>query len=296
MGFNPFMTPYTKYLIDTGQTERSFNALAEQKMNAGKALEDAIIMLYADISGNVVQFEPLDEDGRTKAYVKEDIVGRLDARTIVEGKEIPLEVKNTTRNLGTDASNMNKDYYAQCQGYCYVTESDAVMFAYLKDGWKLIYFLVPRDESFIEQMLNEVALFDIACDTKYFQIPEDIGKSKTMSDEVTTNPSVYTTARALAKVKQDIKKLEKEEEQVAETLKELLGEERGKLEGAEFKLNYYDVARQGTIDVKAFMQDFPEVDLEAYRNEGSGYSVLKVSSTEPMTDDEFEDLFSEGVI
>lgn len=282
MGLNPFKSAYKQFLIDTDQIVDEMTEFGKRKVAAGKALEEVIIKMYNDETGRSAVATGEEQELHMISHVSIPFVGKVDGWD----NGFPIEVKNTTRDLGRDVETMNQDYYAQVQGYCLLLNVQKVIFCYLKDGWELIYFDVPRDEAFIGRISEALqAYFNclLRCEYDETLLPVE---SKTLPDEVVENPALYSTIQEYLSLKDGLKELDR----MKEDIKEMLFGEVGKLETPYFRLNAYTTKRTGALDTKLLQKKHPEIDLDQYRKDPSISYTVRIDAKEG--DSEIDEIFA----
>jgi len=269
MGVNPFKTTYKMFMMDTGQVEEIVNEVAERRMRAGQLLEHTIIKMYEEQTGHTVKIE--DEQTEVR---KDNLSGHMDGW--VTNLNCPIEIKNTTKNLGSCPEDMDRNYYSQIQGYMYLIDSSKAVFCYLKNGWDLHYFEVPRDDEYIIEMLEKIEWYELCLETGFFDEPVAEVKSKEFPLEVVTNTNLYELSREYGHLNTRIKELEAEKNEVKQDIQQILGDNFGKLEANDFILNYVKQNRKGSVDMKLLQEKHPEVDVEAFRKEGTQPKMLRI--------------------
>lgn len=266
MGVNPFKTAYKMFMLETGRITDEPNLVAEERMNAGKMLEATIIKMYEEKAGSTVKVEE-----HQSLLKRGDLTGHMDGWVVEE--KCPLEIKNTTKNLGTCPEDMDKNYYAQVQGYIYLTDADKAVFCYLKNGWELHYFDVPRNNEYIQEMLEKIEWYQLCLELDEMEEPITVAESKEFPIEVVTNVGLYDKVLEFAEAKERAKEVD----YLKAEIQEIIGDNLGKLETSVFKLSYGQQKRKGSLDTNLLQKDHPELNLESYRKEDSVFKVLRVA-------------------
>jgi predicted phage-related endonuclease len=269
MGLNFHKNAYKQFMLDTGKVTDEPTSIGEKKMEAGKAMEEVIIQMYEKRSGNKVHHPDVQIQ-----YRKGKLTGHMDGFvTFITEDKCPLEIKNTTLNLGSCAEDMDRNYYAQVQGYIYITDSEKAVFCYLRNGWDLCYFDVPRDDEFIEEMLLAIDWYEDCLEKGFFNEPVVEVESKEMPIDILLNVGLHEMSREFAQLKTQSKELEERQKELKQEITEILGDNYGKLNASDFTLAYRSQSRKGGLDEKALNE---VVDVEHYRKEPSVFSVLDI--------------------
>ena len=278
-GVNPFRTVRKQFMIDKG-LEEEFTLVQEKRMEMGKILEPVIIEMFANEAGFRYAL------GTDELIKRGCVVGILDG--YVGG--VPVEVKNTTRNLGTCQEDMDKNYFMQCQGYLYILDRDHMWFCYLKNGHELVYFKVYKDEAIQAQIpvVAEAYLTSLELD----EVPDEPEKAKKeFSEDIKTNNGILLLLNKYAELSRTVEPLASELDELKDQLKLALNGEEGSLSTSSAKLTGYVTKRKGGLDTKQIEDFFKanNMDADMFRKEGSESYGLRITV---YADEEVEgDLF-----
>ena len=281
-GVNPFRTVRKQYMIDMG-LEEEFTEVQKQRMEVGKLMEPIIAKLFAIETGKKVEL------GTQELLQKGVIAGRVDGIT-EDG--VAVEMKNTTRSLGTCQEDMDKNYFMQCQGYLYILDAPWMWFCYLKNGHELTYFKVYADEE-VQNRIPIVAE-DYLTSLELGEMPEEPEKEKKkFSEDIENNTGILMLLNKYAELQRQAEPLESELDAIKAQLKEALNKEEGTLETGRAKLTGYVTRRKGSLDTKQIESFFKanNMDVDMFRKEGSESYSLRITVYEDEDMDIEEDLF-----
>jgi putative phage-type endonuclease len=276
VGLNSFSSPYSLWAEKTGRIPGFAGNLATE---VGTFLEEFVAQKFAQETGKKVRKCNL-------SFLNSDYpwaIANID-REIV-GEDAGLEIKTT------DSMNLKKfkngeypaNYYAQMVHYLAITEKKRWYLAVLIGNKEFKWFTIDRDDDEIAALMSaEKEFWDhVKTDT-----PPAVDGTRASSEALTTiyannDDSVCDLSAFVANLREytalrnQIKELETMAEEVANRIKEFMGES-GKGECDGFKVSWKTQTRR-TFDSKRFAKENPDIDLSEY---------YKTSNTRPFRVDE----------
>lgn len=234
LGLSKWRSPMQVWLDKKGLAETMTN----EAMAWGKRLERSILEGYSESVGHPIEFaDPYDFITSKQVPI---LGASLDARWL-DGDRRPVDAKNTrwkSDEWGEAGSDQIPAYYAcQLAVQMHVTDTPAADLAVLFSGQQFERFTVYRDPEIEAMILEKVAAWwerHIVQD-----VPPDVDgskgttewlakRSRQQSDVMATpTPEAYEAARALCKIKPQIKQLETEQARLENLLKQGIGEAAG---------------------------------------------------------------------
>jgi hypothetical protein len=259
-----------QYKIDTKQVEPSFPESAQRKMNMGTRMEPIIAEAtqeFFDVN-LIVDKERYMHDTHQHFRVEFDA---LDYKNYVI-----YEFKNTEQ----DEDNLYETYYPQVQLAMYVIGWDMARIVYLRNGWELGYVEVPRDDNFIEHMVTAGTYYyeclvtmtepdpnyidEIVSAIEFYQKQDE---RQGLDVEADLTPEDVEKLYEWGKLKKEIQTLEIEEAR----MKGYFADKYGKFKNENLTYSNAEYTRKGNIDLKKLKIDYPEINLEEYRQSDTKY-------------------------
>lgn len=236
LGFNKYRTALDVYYDKINPTVERIN---NPKMEAGKRMEQPIADWWMDVTG--LECVPdVNENGDQviRVHQEYDFLGATLDRIIlphfdqilqIDKENGALEIKTTSEYAESYWSEGPPlSYYAQNQHQMSVTGWQYGEFALLRGGWDFKRFIQERDDEFIEMMNRELIHFWQEHVLKQIP-PEPRSESevlrlfpKSMEKKVQANEDVYNSWHELKKIRQQIKELENQDNQIVEQIKILM--------------------------------------------------------------------------
>ena len=275
VGLNAFSSPYSLWAEKTGKVPGFAGNLATE---VGAYLEEFVAQKFAQETGKKVR-------KCNQSFLNSDYpfaIANID-REIV-GEDAGLEIKTT------DSLNLRKfsggeypaNYYAQMVHYLAVTGKQRWYLAVLIGNKEFKWFTIERDEAEIAALMTAEADFWelVKTDTP----PAVDGTAATTEaiktiyadndDSVCDLTAYVANLRQYMALKNQIKELESLADEVANKIKEFMGESGGgECEG--YKVSWKTQSRR-TFDSKRFAKENPDVDLSGYYKETNA-RVFRVS-------------------
>jgi hypothetical protein len=259
-----------QYRIDTKQEEPSFPESAKRKMNMGTMMEPIIAQAAIEFFD-----QPLVVD--KERYMHDDNqFFRVEFDALDYKNHIVYEFKNTEQN----EDNLYETYYPQVQLAMYVIGWDKARIVYLRNGWELGYIEVDRDDNFIEHMItagkyyyeclttltepDPVFIDEIAGNINFYQ-QQDERQGIDVEAELTAED--VEKLYEWGKLKKEIQTLEIEEAR----MKGYFADKYGKFKDENISYSNAEYVRKGNIDLKKLKIDYPEINLEEYRQADTKY-------------------------
>ena len=274
-----------QWMLDTKRKKPQFTNTSKQKMNMGTKMEHVIKDLVEDHFGIALTVDKnrYIDDHRDYMSIEFDA---LDYRN-----KTVYEFKNTEM----DEHHIYETYYSQVQFAMYMIGWDKARICYLRNGWDLGYVDVPRDENFIEHMLDAASKYHHCLTTDTLPVPEEFDEIANKIDFYRNLDNLQSATEPADLTLDEIEALY----QWAETRKEL---DKLKIEDARFKGQFADkfgkykderltysqgeYVRKGGYDLNLLKKDYPNIDFEKYRKPDSKYTrqMLKYKDTDEEED------------
>lgn len=266
VGLNSFSSPYALWAEKTGKVPGFEGNLATE---VGTYLEEFVAQKFATETGKKVRKCNLSFFNSDYPFA----IANID-REIV-GEDAGLEIKTTSEmNLRKfRGGEYPENYYCQCVHYMAITGKKRWYLAVLVGNREFMWFTIERDEAEIEALMTAEKLF---WDLVERDIPPDLDGMKATteaiktlypeSDETTVDLFGHTADldRYIA-LSEQIKDLEKQRNEVANRVKDFMGE-AGWGECERYRVSWTSSARR-TFDSNRFAEDNPDVDLSEYYKE-----------------------------
>ena len=246
----------------------------------GNILEDVIAKEFSKRSGIKVA-------KRNAILISNEypfMMANIDRQVI--GKNEGLEVKTASayKNSEWEGDNVPDEYYIQCQHYMAVTGCDKWHIAVLVGGSNFVAKEIPRNQEFIDELIEREAEFWKCVETKtppQIDASDDCGEfieelhpEAVMLDEV----ELPTDSAAICDRYQYGKSLEANGKEIkteaANALKMIMGDHAKAMSG-EFKITWGNRKGKVGFNDKQFKLDHPALYLQ-YVKKGAPYRVFMV--------------------
>ncbi len=269
VGLNPYSSPYALWAEKTGRVPGFAGNLA---CEVGTFLEEFVAQKFAQVTGKKVR--KCNQSFLNSQYPF--AIANIDREII--GEDAGLEIKTT------DTLNMKKfrggeypeNYYAQMVHYLAVTGKQRWYLAVLIGNKEFKWFTLERDEAEIAALMTAESEF---WKLVKMDIPPAVdgtaATTKAIGDiYANSDDSVIADLTAhkadiarYIELGSQIKELEEQRDEAANSIKEFLGECcGGECEG--FRVSWRSQTRR-TFDREKFAKENPDVDLSGYYRESS---------------------------
>ena len=267
---SPYRDVIAQYRIDTKQDQPTFTESSKRKMNMGTMLEPIIAQAAMDFFGNVLVVDK-------ERYMHDEMdFFRVEFDALDYKNHVVYEFKNTEQ----DEDKLRETYYPQVQLAMYVIGWDLARIVYLRNGWELGYIEIPRDDNFIEHMVT-AGTYYYQClttltepDPNYIDgIAENIDfykeqdERKGLDIEAELSDDDVAKLYEWGKLKKEIQLMEVEEAR----FKGYFADKFGKFKDEYINYSNAEYVRKGGIDLKKLKIDYPDIDLEQYRQSETKY-------------------------
>lgn len=262
-GLTPYASPFTVWLDKLGRSEEKEE---NEAMRLGRDLEDYVARRFTEATGKKVR--------RRNAILMNDLYPFAHAnidREVV-GEDAILECKTT------NALNLRRfkngeypaNYYAQAVHYMAVTGASKAYIAVLVLGIGFYHYEIQRDEEEIHALMEiERTFWDFVVQQKEPPMTGQMCDSKVLAELYPQSNGkaieLYARAGQMARfleLKAQIKELEEAADEIANLIKQDLGENERGADG-EYTASWKTQTRS-SFDVKAFKAAHPEADLAPY--------------------------------
>jgi putative phage-type endonuclease len=218
LGLTSWKTPFELYLEKIGEREQADLSEVE-RVQWGIVLEDVVASMYMRKTGKKVRRMNQRKTTNEYGFPQAAQVDRM-----IVGERIPLEIKTT------DASNRSQwgeegspdiavHYYPQVQQQILLTGVRSAEVAVLFGGNRLITYLVPRDQGFIDNMIEAERNFWTAVQTRNPPDPISVDEasirwSRGQPSPAYGPPELGVQAALYDSISEDIKRLDEERDRV----------------------------------------------------------------------------------
>lgn len=263
IGLNPYASPLTVWMDKLGKSAPKEETEA---MRIGHDLEDYVAKRWEEATGKKVR--------RKNAIIYNDAYpfahANIDRDVVGENALLECKTTNVLNLKKFKNGDFPATYYVQCMHYIMVTGAERAYLAVLVLGQGFYHYTIERNEDEIAalaaaesefwgyvQRKEEPPAVGMKCDSEALngQYPQSNG----------AKVDLFGRASSMARfleIKEQVKKLEAEADEIANIIKQELGEnERG--EDGNYYATWKTQARS-TFDAKRFAKENPDVDLTPY--------------------------------
>lgn len=255
MGVNPWRSAFDLWMEKTGEYVQDNS---NERMYWGNVLEDVVAKEFAKRTGKKVR--------RKNAILQHPdhdwMIANVDR--LVVGEKALLECKTTSAFNQWDE--VPHYYYAQVQHYLAVTGLEMAYLAVLIGGQQYKDFEIPRNEEYIEALIEAEAHFWQLVQTK--TPPEMDGSEsctkmlakkypKSNGEEIELPPDAFKLVQEYESAKQSEKDMKNIKETAGNKLKKMLGDnERGFIFDRKVTWSTF---MKSTLDTKKLEEEKPEI-------------------------------------
>lgn len=267
-----YKTALEQYLLDTKQIKEALSETSRQKVEMGKIMEPIIKDL---VEKNLDVRLTVDK----KRYCHDELPRfTVEFDAIDYENRVVYEFKNTEK----DEKAILQTYYAQVQFAMYIINFKKARICFLRNGWDLNYIDVARDDNFIKYMV-EVGKYYVDCldnriepDLEYIDgIVDNIefyrGEKNTLKGvgvNLDLNQDEVDLLYQWKDIKSQIDLLEFEEQKI----KGMLSNKYGKYSDSTISYSNVESVREGGINIKELLKDYPEIDVRKYLKEDTKFT------------------------
>lgn len=268
VGMNPFASPYSLWAEKTGKVPGFAGNLATE---VGTYLEEFVAQKFAQETGKKVR--KCNQSFLNSEYPF--AIANIDREII--GEDAGLEIKTT------DSLNLKKfkggeypaNYYCQMVHYLAVTGKQRWYLAVLIGNKEFMWFTLDRDEDEIAALMSaEADFWDLVKKDTPPAVDGIKATTKALNavyansnDAVVDLSGLGFQIRKYMTLKEQIKDLETQADEIANRVKKIMGE-AGRGECTEYKVSWKPQAKR-TFDSKRFAKENPDIDLSSYYNTSS---------------------------
>ncbi len=270
VGFND---PITQLEMDLGEREVVFDKDSEWRMEIGRLMEDASLNVIEKaleiriINRNISVVEALDGKLRCK----------FDGETFYNGEETVVENKYSNSKSGVFTE--DKGYHFQCQAYMLATGYKQALLCGMYQGspvWKL----VRRDEDMIADITEMVqAVYEILNGFKGkedfpYHLVEKYNPSITVTSDEFDEADTFILDKIID-LTAEIDGLTDMKNALVDLIKNKYKTLKASTETC--NVSVFETTRKGGINMTKLSMDFPDIDLEKYRDEPSVSKTVRVT-------------------
>lgn len=268
VGMNPFASPYSLWAEKTGKVPGFAGNLATE---VGTYLEEFVAQKFAQETGKKVR-------KCNQSFLNSDYpfaIANIDREII--GEDAGLEIKTT------DSLNLKKfkggeypaNYYCQMVHYLAVTGKQRWYLAVLIGNKEFMWFTLDRDEDEIAALMGaEADFWELVKKNTPPAVDGIKATAKALNavypdstDAVVDLSGFGTLMRKYIALKEQIKELETQADEIANRVKKIMGN-AGRGECTEYKVSWKTQTKR-TFDSKRFARKNPDIDLSSYYNTSS---------------------------
>jgi hypothetical protein len=198
-----------------------------------------------------------------KIVVKDWLMASLDGVSDCNKLVVEIKCPSAKDHALSMSGKVPDHYFPQLQHQMYVCDVDQI-FYYSFDGFDGVNVVVYRDNAYIEKMLiQEWNFYQCIINKKQ---PDDLEEFKLRDDEEWKN-----LAQEWIKINQEIKTLEKKEQEIRKKLIDSTGKLNCKGAGISLSL----IQKKGTVDYTKIPQ-LQTIDLDMYRGQPTTYWKINI--------------------
>lgn len=246
IGLSPYKTPLELWMEKTGRAEQQPAPDAEERMYWGTVLEDVVARRYADLTGRKIQRvnDPLVHSGGVvrgnidRAIVNPAIAGNVRFKDGRLTTDRILEVKTahamsaSSADWGTPGTDeIPQHYWIQVQTYLGLAQCEVADLAVLFGGQKFATYTIAADAELFADLVEEGRQWwerHVVADVPPAPTTEDdarrLWKSHIAGREKIVDVLVADAVQQLAETKEQIKALEKKEQELRDVIVTEFGE------------------------------------------------------------------------
>jgi predicted phage-related endonuclease len=281
-----YRTALEQYLLDTKQITETLTETSRQKVEMGKIMEPII----KDLVEKALNVQLTVDKNR---YAHDELPRfTVEFDAIDYNNRVVYEFKNTEK----DEKSIRETYYPQVQFAMYIINFKKARICYLRNGWELNYIDIDRDDNFIEHMI-EAGKYYVSCLDN--QIEPDLEYLDSIADKINFYRGEQNTLKGVGveldltqddidllyqwkDIKSQIDALEFEEQKI----KGILSEKYGKYSDSTISYSNVETVRDGGINVKELLKDYPDIDVRKYQKDDTKFSrqVLRLRKRKDTTE------------
>lgn len=176
MGYNPWKKPYALYCEKVGLVPPE-DLSENEAVEWGTKLEPIVAQKFSEVTGKKLK--------RWGTVCNPDAPWQMaNFDRLIVGEDCGLECKtaNAFKNEEWEGDNVPDAYYCQCEWYCFLSGLSGWWIACLIGGQHFEYKYIPRNDAFIQDMLEKVT--DFWENHVLAKVPPDIDGSESSSEAV----------------------------------------------------------------------------------------------------------------
>lgn len=273
VGFN---SPEQQFMYDTGQEEVVFDEESKARLKLGTFFEDKILDYFEDILGIIIT----DRNTQVIHFYDGKLHGKLDGRSMYQGQPVVIEAKMS--NSEYKKFTENQGYMIQSQ--CYMMDDPEIagtLLLGLQNG-RPVYKYVPRDPEIIDDIKRMVDFVlalsngEETWDNYPYDLIEKYSGNKPLPPIDSVEDFEIDYIKKLVDINEQIKVLSEDKKYIEAHLKQNYG--IGKYDDDQVSMSLGVYSRKGGIDIDRLTIDYPEVNIENYRQPDSSYKTLRVKT------------------
>lgn len=262
-GLTKYGSPFTVWLDKLGRSQEKEETEA---MRIGRDLEDYVAQRFTEATGKKVR--------RRNAIITNDLYpfahANIDRDVVGENAILECKTTNVLNLRKFKGGEYPANYYVQVMHYMAVTGAQKAYIAVLVLGDSFHYYEIKRDEEEIHALMEiERVFWDYVVQQKEPPMTGQICDSDILKElyPVSNGKTVELYARAgqmerYLEIKKQIKELETAAEEIANLIKQDLGENERGADG-DYTATWKTYSRS-SFDTKAFKAAYPDADLTPF--------------------------------
>ena len=261
MGYNPWKKPYALYCEKVGLVPPE-DLSENEAVEWGTKLEPIVAQKFSEVTGKKLK--------RWGTVCNPDAPWQMaNFDRLIVGEDCGLECKtaNAFKKEEWEGDNVPDAYYCQCQWYCYLSGFSGWWIACLIGGQHFEYKYIPRNDAFIQDMLEKVT--DFWENYVLAKVPPDVDGSESSTEalkkaypssngmEIALPSQANELFLRLDELDKTLALVKEQQEQAKNQLKLMLGDNEIGVIG-DRKVTWKTQKARATIDSKKLQKEYAE--------------------------------------
>ena len=261
MGYNPWKKPYALYCEKVGLVPPE-DLSENEAVEWGTKLEPIVAQKFSEVTGKKLK--------RCGTVCNPDAPWQMaNFDRLIVGEDCGLECKtaNAFKKEEWEGDNVPDAYYCQCQWYCHLSGLSGWWIACLIGGQHFEYKYIPRNDAFIQDMLEKVT--DFWKNHVLAKVPPEVDGSESSTEalkkaypssngmEIALPSQANELFLRLDELDKTLAIIKEQQEQAKNQLKLMLGDNEIGVIG-DRKVTWKTQKARATIDSKKLQKEYAE--------------------------------------
>lgn len=261
MGYNPWKKPYALYCEKVGLVPPE-DLSANEAVEWGTKLEPIVAQKFSEVTGKKLK--------RWGTVCNPDAPWQMaNFDRLIVGEDCGLECKtaNAFKKEEWEGDSVPDAYYCQCEWYCFLSGFSGWWIACLIGGQHFEYKYIPRNDAFIQDMLEKVT--DFWENYVLAKVPPDVDGSESSTEalkkaypssngmEIALPSQANELFLRLDELDKTLALVKEQQEQAKNQLKLMLGDNEIGVIG-DRKVTWKTQKARATIDSKKLQKEYAE--------------------------------------